>query len=249
MKKLTLLALALGFTVAGIAKDKAEMPEKKNAVKLNLTSLAYKNIGIQYERAFHPKLSVAGQIRFMPKGSLPFTSALDGASGDSLDITSIKVGSFAFTPELRFYPKHVMKGFYLAPYLRIRNISMDAPGVISYPDANNMNKKVDLSGSMFTIGGGLMIGSHFNIGKSFSLDWFILGAHFTSNNLKLSGGNGQTFSAQDQAKIESEALSTLNDQQFIKKYTVDATATGVDLSGKFSRVGLRGFGLNFGYRF
>lgn len=248
MKKLTLLALAFGFTVAAVAKDKAEMPEKKNAVKLNLTSLAYKNIGIQYERAFHPKLSVAGQIRFMPKGSLPFTNSLDAAAGDSLDLSSIKVGSFAFTPELRFYPKHVMRGFYLAPYLRIRNISMDAPGGISYTDANNMSKKVDLSGSMFSIGGGLMIGSHFNIGKSFSLDWFILGLHFTSSNLKLNS-SGLTLSAADQAKIESEALSTLSDQNFIKNYTVDATNTGVNLAGKFGMVGFRGFGLNFGYRF
>lgn len=248
MKKLTLLTLTLGLSLASVAQEKAEMPEKKNAVKLNLSSLAYKNIGIQYERAFHPKLTVAAQIRFMPKGSLPFTSALDGASGDSLDITSIKVGGWAITPELRFYPRHAMKGFYLAPYLRIRNISMDAPGGISYVDNNNASKKIDLSGNMFSIGGGLMIGSHFNIGKSFSLDWFIIGVHFTSSNLKLNAG-GLNLSAADQSKIEADALSTLSDQNFIKKYSVDATPTGVDLTGKFGMVGLRGFGLNFGYRF
>lgn len=250
MKKLSLLTLTLSIALLSFAKDKekAEMPLKKNAVKLNLTSLAYKNIGIQYERAFHPKLTAAAQIRFMPKGSLPFTNSLDAAAGDSLDISAIKVGSITFTPEFRFYPKKAMKGFYLAPYLRIRRVSIDAPNAISYTDNNNIPQKVNLNGSMFTIGGGLMIGSHFNIGKSFSLDWFILGAHFTTNNLKLSS-DGMNISATDQHKIESEALESLSDQKFIKKYTVDAHKSGVDLTGKFNMVGLRGFGLNFGYRF
>ncbi|MCC7029015.1 MAG: DUF3575 domain-containing protein [Chitinophagaceae bacterium] len=229
-------------------KSGGEMPEKKNAVKLNLTSLVYKNIGIQYERALTPKIAVACQLRLMPKGSLPFSGSLDAAAGDSIDISAVKVGSFAITPEFRFYPKHVMKGFYLAPYIRYRNVSLEAP--IKYTADNNTTQTLTLDGKFSTFGGGLMIGSHFNIGKSFSLDWFILGAHFSSTKMTLSGkATGVNLSASEQADLRNELNSALSDNKLIKNATVAVNSQGADLSGKFSLVGLRGFGLNFGYRF
>lgn len=253
MKKTILFSVALLLSTTLFAqnddkKSKGEMPEKKNAVKLNLTSLFYKNIGVQYERALTPKIAVACQLRFMPKGSLPFSSSLDAAAGDSLDMSAIKVGSFAITPEFRFYPRHVMKGFYLAPYLRYRNVSLDAP--VTYTDDQNKSQTMSLSGKFSTFGGGLMIGSHFNIGKSFSLDWFILGAHFTSTKMSLSGKvSGVNLSASERAELQSELNSVLADNQLIKNYTATVTPSGADLTGSFSFVGLRGFGLNFGYRF
>lgn len=253
MKKTTVLILTLLLSVSLFAQDeskksKGEMPEKKNAVKLNITSLAYKNIGLQYERALAPKIAVACQIRFMPKGSLPFTNSLDGKLGDSLDIAAIKVGGFAITPEFRFYPKHVMKGFYLAPYLRYRKVSLEAP--VNYMDDNNAKQTITLDGKFSTFGGGLMIGSHFNIGKSFSLDWFILGAHFTSTNMTLSGtSTGTNLSSQEQADLKSEIDKALADNPIIKNYSSSVGPTGATIAGKFTLVGLRGFGLNFGYRF
>jgi len=255
MKKTILLSVALLFSVALFAqndgnseKSKAGMPEKKNCVKINLMSLAYKNIGIQYERALTPKFSAAAQIRFMPKGSLPFSNSLDAAAGDSIDISAVKVGSITITPEFRFYPKHVMRGFYLAAYLRYRNLSLEAP--ITYTDDQNKSQTLTLDGKFSTFGGGLMIGSHFNIGKSFSLDWFILGAHFTSTNMNLSGrASGVNLSATEQADLNKELNDALVDNKLIKNPSISVNASGADLSGKFSLVGLRGFGLNVGYRF
>lgn len=253
MKKTILLSLTLLFSVALFAQNddkgsKNEMPEKKNCVKINLLSLAYKNIGIQYERALAPKIAVACQIRFMPKGSLPFSNSLDAAAGDSIDISAVKVGSFAITPEFRFYPKHVLRGFYLAPYLRYRNVSLEAP--VTYTDDQNKSQTLTLDGKFSTFGGGLMIGSHFNIGKSFSLDWFILGAHFTSTKMSLSGKvSGVNLSQSEQNDLRNELNSALADNQLIKNYAVSVNSAGADLTGKFSFVGLRGFGLNFGYRF
>ncbi len=253
MKKTILLSLALLLSAALFAQNddkgsKNEMPEKKNCVKINLLSLAYKNIGIQYERALAPKIAVACQVRFMPKGSLPFSNSLDAAAGDSIDISAVKVGSFAITPEFRFYPKHVLRGFYLAPYLRYRNVSLEAP--VTYTDDQNKSQTLTLDGKFSTFGGGLMIGSHFNIGKSFSLDWFILGAHFTSTKMSLSGKvSGVNLSQSEQNDLRNELNSALADNQLIKNYAVSVNSAGADLTGKFSFVGLRGFGLNFGYRF
>lgn len=253
MKKTVMLSIALLLAASLYAQNEGnesrkEMPEKKNAVKINLSSLFYKNIALQYERALTPKIAVACQLRLMPKGSLPFTSAIDGAFSDSMDVSAIKVGSFAVTPEFRFYPKHVMRGFYLAPYLRYRNVSLEAP--VKYTDDQNKSQTMSFDGKFSSFGGGLMIGSHFNLGKSFSLDWFIIGAHFTSTKMNLSGkATGINLSPSERAELQSELDVALADNRFIKNYTATVTPNGADLSGSFTLVGFRGLGLNFGYRF
>lgn len=253
MKKLSIAVCLLALSVAGFAKDKekATMPEKKNAVKLNITSLAYKNFAVQYERALGPKIAVAGQIRLMPKGNLQGWSSISSGMDENADVSvsNVKVGSFAFTPEFRFYPKRALKGFYLAPYLRLRTLSMGIDG--SFKDSTtNATRFMAIDGKMTTIGGGLMIGSHFNIGKSFSLDWFILGIHYSSSKGNLDGSiTGSGMSAADQAKLQNELYTSLEDSRFFKNNSVIVTPNSVAISTKFGMVGFRGFGLNFGYRF
>lgn len=255
MKKLTLIALLTATSLFSFAKDKeaAGMPAKKNCVKLNLTSLVYKNFGVQYERTLTPKIAVACQLRLMPKGTPMFYNSLETAIQDDPNasagtINGLTVGSFAITPEFRFYPKHVMRGFYLAPYFRFRSINMGTG--YTFKDDNNVTRTMTLDGKMTTFGGGLMIGSHFNIGKSFSLDWFILGLHYTSSNGSFDGAiSGSGMSAADQLKLRNDLQSTLDDSQFFKKNVVSVTSNAASVSTKFGMVGLRGFGLNFGYRF
>jgi hypothetical protein len=250
MKKLSLLTLLAAVSFSSFAGD-GEMPEKKNAVKLNISSLVYKNIGLQYERALAPKIAVACQIRLMPKGTPGFYNSVENQIQDGTSTTklsNVSVGSLAITPEFRFYPKHVMKGFYLAPYFRFRNMSMGS--TISFVDSSNVNRTMTLDGKLTTFAGGLMIGSHFNIGKSFSLDWFILGAHYSSTKGTLNGSiTGSGMNAADQTKLKNDLLSTMDDSKFFKNNEVNVSSNAADLSTKFSLVGLRGFGLNFGYRF
>ncbi|MBL7764765.1 MAG: DUF3575 domain-containing protein [Chitinophagaceae bacterium] len=255
MKKVSILMLLMAATLVSFAKDgddkKGEMPAKKNAVKLNISSLAYKNIAVQYERALGPKIAVAAQIRLMPKGNLQGWSNISSGMDDNADVSvsNVKVGSFAFTPEFRFYPKRALKGFYLAPYLRLRTMSMGIDG--SFKDSStNSTRFMAIDGKMTTIGGGLMIGSHFNIGKSFSLDWFILGIHYSSSNGKLDGSiTGSGMSAADQSKLQNDLYTSLEDSRFFKNNSVIVTSNSVAISTKFGMVGFRGFGLNFGYRF
>lgn len=254
MKKTTLILCGLLISATLFAqstastksekKSGATIPDKKNCVKLNLTSLAFRNIALQYERALGPKISVACQIRLMPKGSLPFTSALDNAV-DSFNISAIKINSFAITPEFRYYVRKSMKGFYLAPYFRFRNMGMEAP--LDFTNASNVKETILLTGKVNSFGGGLMIGSHFNIGKSFSLDWFILGFQYMASSGSLTATTTNTLSANDQAEL-SKQLNSNGDSKFFKySYTVNSHGATVDT--KFGLVGFRGFGLNFGYRF
>ncbi|MBK8685285.1 MAG: DUF3575 domain-containing protein [Bacteroidetes bacterium] len=249
MKKFSFLLLLLSVALMGQAqkKEKSEsggLPERKNCVKLNLTGLAFRNIGVQYERALGGKISVAAQIRFMPKGSLPLTNSIDNWASDSTNLYDIKVGSFAITPEFRFYPRHAMKGFYLAPYLRYRNLSMDAP--VEYVDNQGLNQKLDMTGRLSSFGGGLMIGVHFNIGKMVSLDWFIIGAHYMASSGEFKANTSKALTPQEQADIR-EDLS--NNQSDLFKYTYTVDANNVNVKGSFGAVGFRGMGLNIGFRF
>lgn len=88
---------------------------KPNIAKLNITSLAFKNISLQYERVLGNKISVACNVRLMPKTSIVFSNSIDNASGsDSVNLGDWKAGSFSLAPEFRFYPKHAGKGFYFS---------------------------------------------------------------------------------------------------------------------------------------
>ena len=172
----------------------------------------------------------------------------DDPNASAGTINGLTVGSFAITPEFRFYPSHVMKGFYLAPYFRFRNVNMGTG--YTFKDSNNVTRTMTLDGKMNTFGGGLMIGSHFNIGKSFSLDWFILGLHYSSSNGSFDGAiSGSGMSLADQTKLRNDLQTTMDDSKFFKKNIVAVTPNTASLSTKFGMVGLRGFGLNFGYRF
>lgn len=260
MKKIILLIVAIILTAASYAQidsdltkshkssiyQGVDMPEKKNCVKLNITSLVCKNIAVQYERALAPKIAVACQIRFMPKGALPFANSLRNYIDDSLHINAVKAGSFAITPEFRFYPKSVLKGFYIAPYFRYRNVALEAP--VAFTNEDNAAETLKLEGKFSTIGGGIMLGSHFNIGESFSLDWFVLGAHVSSTKMKLNSG-GLNLTQDERTDIENGLNSQLADQPLIRNYKVTTTPTSVSLDGSFTFFGLRGLGLNFGYRF
>lgn len=257
MKKLTLVffcvlsamsTLTFGQVRGGGRSSDYDPMEKPNIVKLNLSSLAYKNIALQYERVLGEKISVALGVRFMPKGALPLTKSIDNAaSGDSASFSDWKAGSFAITPEFRFYPKHAGKGFYLAPYLRYRNVSMDFP--IDYTDDNGGAQKISVTGNASSFMGGLMIGSQFNLGKMVTLDWFIIGVQYGVTNGKMDIKTTQTLSASDQTDIRNdlddfkETLNAFNDFS----YTVGAN--GGSISGKFGAVGFRGFGLNLGFKF
>jgi len=254
MKKNLCLALlliaALSTTMNAQRRERSEYDpmEKPNIVKINLTSLFYKNISLQYERILGEKISVALGLRFMPKGSLVFTNTIDQlASADSTSLSDWKASSYAITPEFRFYPKHAGKGFYIAPYIRYRNISLDLP--VDYRDDNNAQQHVSVTGNLSSLIGGLMLGSQFNLGKMVTLDWYIFGLQYGISNGKLDIATSKPLSANDQADIRSSladlksASSSFNDINYV------VTSNGGSISGKFGALGFRGFGLNLGFKF
>ncbi|GBL34488.1 hypothetical protein EMGBS15_00830 [Filimonas sp.] len=198
------------------------------------------------------KISVACGVRFMPKGSLTFTHTIDNlansnADADSVKLSDWKAGSFAITPEFRFYPKHAGKGFYLAPYFRYRTIGLDLP--VDYTDNNGVAQKVSAKGNITSLMGGLMIGSQFNLGSMVTLDWYIIGLQYGSSNIKLDVTTTKTLSADDQADVRSNLQEIKNLSGKFDNINYNVNANGGNIEGKLSAIGFRGFGLNLGFKF
>lgn len=231
------------------SEDERSSLEKKNIIKLNLSSLAYQNIAVQYERALAPKISVALQGRYMLEGLIPGTSQLSDFSSDTINIfKNLKISSWAVTPEFRFYVRNALKGFYIAPYARIRNISLSFP--INYTDDNNKAQSINTKGSFLSVGGGVMIGSNFKIGNSISLDWFILGGHSMTTNIDFSSKTTQALSASDQVEVSDFLASTKAPlSTFIKNYSYSVSANELKIKGNMNSIGFRGAGINLGFRF
>ncbi len=227
---------------------------RPNIVKINISSLAYKNISLQYERVLGNKISVSCGVRFMPKGSLAYTKPIDNlansnsnSNSDSVHLSDWKANSLAITPEFRFYPKHAGKGFYLAPYFRYRTIGLDLP--VDYTDGNGVKQHVSAKGNLSSYIGGLMIGTQFNLGKMVTLDWYIIGFQYGSTNIKLDVTSTKTMTATDQQDVRSNLQEIKDLSNSFKNINYVVNANGGNISGKYNSLGFRGFGLNLGFKF
>ncbi len=249
MRKLCLLIfLIVSATTLWAQKEKeTESPEpsKKNVVKINLLAIALKNISIQYERAVARKVTIAGTFRFMPKGTIPMKSSFIDLADDpetERQINNLRVGDFAFMPEVRYYlsKKGAFRGFYLGLYANIANYNADL--VYEYDDAGK-TKTIPMNGHITGITGGLMIGAQFKLSKSIYLDWWALGPGYGSSNGKISGQQSMTSSEQQSLRDDLADLDIP-----LTKYTYEVNGNGATINFKGPWAGIRS-GICIGFRF
>ena len=244
MKKIIIIiAIGLYGSTAFAQEEEAEI-EKKNIIKINLPALAFKNISLQYERAVGKKISVAGTFRFMPKGSLPFSSNISKWADDAeLDrqLSNTNVGNFAIMPELRFYlgKKGALRGFYIGPFASFASYNAD----LLYEYEDGVTKTIPLSGNVNTITGGLMFGAQWKLSNAISLDWWILGPNYGGSKGDLSGK--QALSPSEQQSLRDE-LADLDIP--LTKFTYDVNATGAAINFKGPWAGVRA-GICIGFNF
>ncbi len=219
---------------------------RKNILKINVLPILLKNISLQYELAVTPKSSVALGFSYLPERSLPPLIVTADTSGI---LESFVISGFSITPEFRLYltsSKEAPQGFYLAPYFRFRNSTIET--LIPYNDPNTgaLIKKYPVHASYNTYGAGAMIGIQKIISERFFLDWWIGGAHFGSSNTSV------TIS-EDLSKVDKIALKKQLDAEAKKEYGSNAS-TYVDNKG--ATLNITGqpfleirFGLCIGYSF
>lgn len=251
-----------GFTANAqiITADSTQSEKKsvfrKNAVKINISSLALNNYNFNYERSLTRKISLVAGYRYMPVtslNSLPVTSPItdrffqdDSEIGN--DLSAISTGNQSITGEVRFYGgKHAgARGFYLSLYGR--QLSMDVNYLMDY-DTQTRAYQLPIKSNLKGFGGGLMIGAQWLIAKRVTFDWYILGAHY--GNLK---GDANILadlsSMSEQEKIdlqeELESLIEFGNTRYISANVNNQGALG-KVKGPFA--GVRGLGFSLGLAF
>jgi hypothetical protein len=230
------------------SKDE-ENTDKKNVIKLNLSSLSNKIIGLQYERALTKNFSFALQGRYSLESNLPAVELFSNFIDDTAVVfKNLKISGWAITPEFRLYFRRALKGFYLAPYFRIRNTDISFP--INYTDDFNKAQNITTKGSFLSYGGGLMIGQHFKIGKSVSLDIFIIGTHYMTTAIDITSNSSVTLSVNDQQDVRDFLATTqLSLVNLVKNFKYEVSSNKLTVQGSMNGVGIRGGGVNLGFRF
>jgi hypothetical protein len=228
---------------------------QKNAVKVNLSSIAIRNYHVQYERKILPKITLNLGVRIMPKGGLPLESTFrellpELFEDPNLDIGRFEIGNTAFTLEPRLYlSKAAMKGFYIAPYARYSTFNLTVPVKYTYNDPNPMigtqNKTGIFTGKLNAFSGGLMFGTQFSIAKRVVLDIWWIGGHYGSSN-----GDLNLATSLPTAEERNALKTTLDDfdpKPFEFENTVTAQGANIKSTGPWA--GIRALGINLGIRF
>ncbi len=236
--------------VIGQKTDQSDLNQKKNIFKINLTALVFKNFSFQYERVIGPKTSVALGIGIMPKSKLPFADKIQEEYGDDPDvkraIDQTQLGNFSLTPEIRFYlgKKQAPAGFYIAPFLRYAHSSFEGP--YTFTPSDQQLHTANVTGTINSIGGGLLLGTQWNLGKRVTLDWWIAGPIIGSTKGTLSGTDPKGIPAQDRAGVKQD-IDDFDPPGLDFSGTVGANQIDVDIKGTY--YGLRAFGICLGFKF
>ncbi|MFZ6024655.1 MAG: DUF3575 domain-containing protein [Bacteroidota bacterium] len=245
MKKWLILLICIPF----ISEAQVPVLSGKNIVKLNVSSLVAKNFHLTYERKLTGRISASLGFRTMAKGSLPFQSTFENlVKGSNFNFNNFKMGNTAFTPEIRFYlGKGNLRGFYVAPYLRFASFDITAPVKYTYNNGSgNVTDEAPVAGKIKSTSGGVMFGTQHRIFKVLTLDIWIIGGHYGSSKGDLSVTKAfNTQQERDAVKAELDGI----DASPFKFKNANVTPTGATIQADGPWAGIRGAGINIGFRF
>ncbi|MFP4691493.1 MAG: hypothetical protein ACLFMU_06230 [Bacteroidales bacterium] len=245
-----------GVIVAGQDRDEASdpvMPERKNVMKINLSSLLFSGVSLQYERVISSRLSVTAGINYRPEGQLPFAGFIKNAFLEEDEVNANRFldetmfSYMTITPEARFYPgsSGAPHGFYLAPFFRYG--SWDMTSQVEFDRGDDPPVDLRMSGDVSYYGGGLMLGFQRTLNRM-TVDWWLLGPFIGSveGNVAARGDGNINLTEQEKRDIEQD----VND---IDTGILDVNAKigddRVDMLIGGGILGIRAIGFSLGYRF
>ena len=248
MKKLLSFFLAVAVSAPLFAQNEKFNPstgallDGKTIIKVNVTSPLLNSYSFSAERILTKSLSLQVGIAKRSDSKLPFAESIEKKD---LFVNNLTVGSFAVTPELRWYTGgNYGKGFYLMAYYRYQKYTMqglEGKTELSTTVAGTSKKEeVNLasSGDLTTNSFGAGFGVQWFLGKkkNIVLDWNILGAHYGKGTLNLSG----TFTSKNELskeqldeleKVVSDDLKDVQKGQ-VKDVNVEVNAKNKKISVK-----------------
>ena len=237
--------LLISTTTEGQKKD-TQNEATKNMGKLNLSSIALKSIGLQYERQIGKQTTVALGVSFQPTSTVAFKSQLEKIiDNPRINVDQFKLGTTVITPEFRYYfgKDGAYHGFYVAPYLRLGKYHVEGP--VSYKSSTDSTKIAVFNGDLSFFSGGILLGSSFKLGGNFYLDWWIVGGSIgaASGNVH---ADSDLSDPDDRKTLKKELDGTNVPLTHIESVV---TPTGATVTSSGSVVGIRGLGINVGFRF
>lgn len=248
MKKFLMVALILpSFTMA------QSLIGGNNILKANLSSLAFGNYHITYERSIAKKMSLSISYRFMPKQGVPYASNLqDLINNEDVKITSMQMGNNAITPELRLYlGTGKMKGFYIAPYARFANFDITVP--ITYDAAPGIKKSVNFEGTITSTSAGVMLGIQKQLAKKLVLDIWVIGGHYGSSSGTINANNInpplQSVPFDERVALQNELNNLKNNGGPFKFEGTVTSSTTAEIKSTGPWAGVRGAMISLGFRF
>lgn len=238
--KNAVLLVALMISFPALSQDF----DGKNMMKVNLSAFALKGFNVQYERQLADRVTVALTYGNTPTSRIPFGSYIQKqVDATNVTVARFSLGASTITPALRYYfgKKGAFHGLYVASYARFGSYNISGPvnyGTVSAP------RTADFTGKLHATSGGLMLGSSFRLTTRFYLDWWIVGA-------SIGGANGDIRAMTQLRKDEQVSLQkALDDVQVpFTKIQSQVNSSGATVTTTGMMVGMRGLGLNIGFRF
>lgn len=242
--------IILAVICSGIAKSQQDAPpidEKRNLVKINLTGVIFRNYQFAYERTISKRFGIQVSYGFIPAGQIPLVEQY--IKDDN--VTNIKMKGNNLTLEPRVYlGKGFGHGFYLAPYYRYSNFTLDN---VTYnytsEDPANYGQKIPIAftGKTNSNNIGLMIGAQWLLGKkdNWVLDVWFIGGHYGGATGTITGRSARALTVYEQNQLRKD-IEQLDIKLFDYTVTTNASGATIDLDSKW--LGVRS-GISFGYRF
>ena len=245
MKQIFVILLGT-FYFAGstIAQKESIVSKDNNVARFNVSALVFRNISVEYERKLDQRHSLTINFHTIPYGALPFVSyAQKLIDKVYVDLALARIGSVGGTASYRFYSakKGVFNGFYFAPMVNYTSYKTTLP--IQY----NNGKPGLFNGNINAITGGIQAGVQFKITGPLYLDLWIIGPSYgvSSGSLDFSG----PLSVNEQAILMAEIEDLKGSLPFYVISSYKISSTGASISEQGPWAGLRGLGVNIGFRF
>lgn len=256
MKKLLSFFLALAVSAPLLAQKEKFNPstgallDGKTIIKANLTSPFLNGYAFSAERILTKGLSLQVGVAKRNDSKLPFSESIEKelAGHKDFSVNNLTIGSFAVTPELRWYTGgNYGKGFYLMAYYRYQKYTMQGlegktelstttAGVSTKEDVN-----IASSGDLTTKSFGAGFGVQWFLGKkkNIVLDWNILGAHYGKGTLNLSG----TFTSKKELSKEQldelEKFVSDNLKEVQKLQDTQVKGVNVEVNAKDKKISVK----------
>ena len=183
---------------------------QSNIIKTSFTDDLTGNFNLNYEREIQEKQTLLFKIGFMKPTASPFFSE-NTLTPEAYTFNDSK-GGISTSLEYRFYmtKKGPMQGFYVAPYMRFLNQSMDY-----FDEINSGNFHVD--GGLNSLGLGAVLGYQLIIEEIISLDFYFFGAGIDYHMINLKYELVQPQAGFDYSSIIDDVGEVFQDINYLYK--------------------------------